>query len=222
MGYELHITRAESWADNDGKEITADEWLELVSADPELRLAGYNGPYFAIWSGPSEYPDPWLDWFGGNISSKHPDSLLIEKMAQIAAKLGAKVQGDDGELYVGADDLNRLMWSLQALAQPAEAQVALFPKSSKVASKLWLDLERSSEWFDADGRGPANGSAKAWETVSDLRSQLQLMRGAGNDRLWTDDALRNERKWEAIRKAARRALAAFGWAAELPPKGWSE
>jgi hypothetical protein len=101
MGYDLHITRAKWHFENEGQWITTDEWLEYIKGDPELKLAGYNGEYFAWWSGKSEYPDPWLDWFDGNIYSKNPDDPIIDKMIAIAKKLNAKVQGDDGEVYVG-------------------------------------------------------------------------------------------------------------------------
>ena len=99
MGYDLHITRAEHWSDDGGGGITADEWRAVIERDPELRLAGYNGPLFAVWTGPSRYEEPWLDWSTGNIMSKNPDGPLIRKMIAIATLLGAKVQGDDGEVY---------------------------------------------------------------------------------------------------------------------------
>ena len=105
MGYDLHITRADDWGDNVGHQITADEWLQLVAEDPELRLADYNGPYFALWSGRSKYPDPWLDWLAGNIYSKNPDKALVQKMLQIAIRLGARVQGDDGEFYTDVSEI---------------------------------------------------------------------------------------------------------------------
>jgi hypothetical protein len=107
MGYDLHITRAEEWADNDRDQITVDEWLKVVEDDPELRLAGYNGPYFALWRGRSEYPDPWLDWYHGNVYSKSPDKAIVQKMLQIAEQLGARVQGDDGEFY---EDISQIAY----------------------------------------------------------------------------------------------------------------
>lgn len=114
MGYNLYITRADQWAENEEHQISPREWLQLVEEDAELRLAGYNGPYFAIWSGQSEYPDPWFDWNEGNIETKSPDPPLIEKMVELAEKLAGKVQGDDGEVYraggaveQGASDLGR-------------------------------------------------------------------------------------------------------------------
>ncbi len=106
MGYDIHITRAESYYENDGQWIRANEWLSYVSGDPELKLAGYNGEYFALWSGKSKYPDPWLDWFEGNIFSKNPDDPITNKMVEIAKLLGAKVQGDHGEVYIGGGRKN--------------------------------------------------------------------------------------------------------------------
>ncbi len=103
MGYELHITRAKHWPESKTKPITAEEWLAIVEHDPELQLAGLNGPYFALWNVPADKDfGPWLDWNDGEIFAKSPDEALIEKMAQIAKQLGATVQGDDEELYAGS------------------------------------------------------------------------------------------------------------------------
>lgn len=99
MGVELHITRAEHWAENHDAQITSDEWLRYVESDPELRLDGRNGQHFVIWSGPSKYDEPWLDWSRGNISAKWPDTALFEKMLAVARALGAKVQDDEGTDY---------------------------------------------------------------------------------------------------------------------------
>lgn len=105
MGVELHITRAEEhWAENDDNAIGANEWLAYVDSDPELQLWPENGKYFVRWLGQSKYEDPWLDWFGGNISTKWPDTALYRKMVQIAQRLNAKIQDDDGNLYVTESD----------------------------------------------------------------------------------------------------------------------
>ncbi|MEK6288760.1 MAG: hypothetical protein AABO57_23835 [Acidobacteriota bacterium] len=106
MGYDLFITRAEFWPENEGREITAEEWVKLVEADQELKLAGYNGPYFALWDGPSKYPEAWLDWDNGNIYSKNPDKAIVAKMIQIAGRLGARVQGQDGEIYLDTSQVS--------------------------------------------------------------------------------------------------------------------
>ena len=100
MGYDIHITRAADWMDNKGSEISADEWLLFVEQDPELRLAGYNGKHFAIWSGQSRNPEPWFDWSRGCVFTKSPDPAMIAKAIGIATSLRARVQGDDGETYL--------------------------------------------------------------------------------------------------------------------------
>ena len=99
MGYDLHITRAEHWSENKGREITLEEWLSLIAADPELKPDPDNGIEVALWSGPSRYAEPWFEWWEGNISTKNPDRAMVAKMLQMAKTLNAHVQGDDGEIY---------------------------------------------------------------------------------------------------------------------------
>ena len=105
MGYDLHITRAKEWSQNEGQEITLEEWLAVVQSDPELTLDPENGEGFARWSGPSRYSEPWIGWFQGNLSSKNPDRAILGKMLQLAARFHAKVQGDEGEEYRSVSDL---------------------------------------------------------------------------------------------------------------------
>ena len=106
MGYDLHITRKEFNADVEGPMITPEEWLAVVQDDQELTINVLNNsnglkyPYLADWSGPGKYPC-WLNYDNGNVYSKNPTDEMIEKMVQIAERLGAKVQGDDGEVYLG-------------------------------------------------------------------------------------------------------------------------
>jgi hypothetical protein len=104
MGVELYITRARFWADNEGKEITAEEWLRYVAADPELKLDPRNGKYHVLWLGESAHDEPWLDWFRGNVSTEWPDTALYRKMLRVAAALGAQVQDDNGTVYTRDTD----------------------------------------------------------------------------------------------------------------------
>jgi hypothetical protein len=107
MGWEIHITRAEHWPDSDEHPISAEEWLELVESDPELTIDPRdNGPYFALWVAHWVQGDhPWFDWFKGAIKTKHPDRMTLVKALQIARHFGARVQGDDGEVYERPEDL---------------------------------------------------------------------------------------------------------------------
>jgi hypothetical protein len=101
MGYDLHITRRKYYWNEDGPGITEEEWKALVEADPELEFRDGDNSLFATWSGKSEYPDPWFDYSAeyGAIDTKTPDKPIIAKMLDMAKKLNAKVQGDDGEVY---------------------------------------------------------------------------------------------------------------------------
>jgi hypothetical protein len=117
MGYDLHITRKESWFDeDDSNNISMAEWTEYLKVDSEMRLDNFaeatttNGEYvrvetkgMSVWT---KYSKDGLDgnhaWFwpdNGNIVVKNPDIEIRNKMIDIAGQLKAKVQGDDGELY---------------------------------------------------------------------------------------------------------------------------
>jgi len=43
VGYDLHVTRARSWALNTKHQILAEEWLAYVEKDPELSLSREGG-----------------------------------------------------------------------------------------------------------------------------------------------------------------------------------
>lgn len=99
MGVEFYITRAEFWAENEGQDITIEEWQVIVNSDEELKLDTKNGEFFALWTGTSAYDAPWLDWESGNIYTKWPDTGLYRKMLEIALKLNARVMDDNGIVY---------------------------------------------------------------------------------------------------------------------------
>jgi len=42
MGYDLHITRAESWSEAAANPISETDWLEAVSQDPSLRVSNVD------------------------------------------------------------------------------------------------------------------------------------------------------------------------------------
>jgi hypothetical protein len=105
MAYQLHITRASDWMHSEELPITVAEWLTLVRCDPELTHDPTHGPHFVRWSG-SPGRDRWLDWEDGRINTKYPDGKLLQKLVAIADRLGAKVQGDGGEVYSGAEPVD--------------------------------------------------------------------------------------------------------------------
>ena len=98
MGYDFHITRRASWAD-EGNDIAPEEWLQYVRSQSDLRPDTERGPHFALWLGPTSQTEPWLDWSDGQIYTKNPSPELIDRMVAAARHFGAAVQGDDGEIY---------------------------------------------------------------------------------------------------------------------------
>ena len=107
MGYEVYVTRGKRWWDEVKTEISLAEWRRCVAADPKLKLDESMGDGFAVWSGPSEHESPWIAWSAGNLHSKNPDAALLEKMLGIAATLKAKVQGEEGEVYLAGGKVKK-------------------------------------------------------------------------------------------------------------------
>lgn len=134
MGYELHITRRESWHDPDGPEIVATEWLELVDGDPELRLDPRNGPHFATCRRAAEPEEQWLDWSDGNLHTKNPDRWFVCKMIEVASRLEARVVGDEGEEYT-AETIDRLLGEADAEV-PADPLAWLRPVRRWIRGRL--------------------------------------------------------------------------------------
>lgn len=116
MGYDVHITRAESWLDSEESPIPLEEWLEYVQLDPEMRLDGYaearlpdghtlryENAGLSVWVAYSKHARDgnmaWFDFREGCVVVKNPDEEILQKMKEIARALGARVQGDDGERY---------------------------------------------------------------------------------------------------------------------------
>jgi len=116
MGYDVHITRRAEWFEEEGPEITLDEWLAVIRDDPEMRLDGYaeaslpsgkvlrvDDASMAVWTAYSKHGVggnmAWMWHSHGNVMAKNPDDEMLCKMWQLAERLSARVQGDEGELY---------------------------------------------------------------------------------------------------------------------------
>jgi hypothetical protein len=110
MGYDLHITRADNWMDAAEHPIFDAAWTLVVDGDPSLELRTTDSYDYrdsstgktvrvhpVIWKAHAEEPAFWL--MKGEITCKNPDESTVAKMKEIAAKLGARVFGDDDEEY---------------------------------------------------------------------------------------------------------------------------
>ncbi|MFM9957489.1 MAG: hypothetical protein ACKVZJ_05405 [Phycisphaerales bacterium] len=105
MGYDLHITRREFWPDHDtGPAITHAEFAAVLRGDARFKIDPSDGGTRADYIAKAfpDYGTAWLSWSEGEIISKHPPREFIRVMHEIATKLGARVVGDEDEVY-GAD-----------------------------------------------------------------------------------------------------------------------
>lgn len=115
MGYEVHIIRTTEWTDSESEPITIEQWRAYVASDPEMRADGfaeattasgalrYENAGLAVWTAWPEHGRDgnfaWFDLETGRVTVKNPDEAILSKMCAIAERLGARVQGDDGEDY---------------------------------------------------------------------------------------------------------------------------
>ncbi len=115
MGWEMYITRADTWSEGIDNPITSEEWLKLVEDDEELSLNPRNGEFNALWHGESKQIEPWLDWGRGCVYGKQPDVALYCKMLQVAERLKAKLLDEDDREYVLPSDLLSPSWAKSAM-----------------------------------------------------------------------------------------------------------
>ncbi len=112
MGYDIHITRAKRWDDSHTRPVLAHEWWACVLADEDLERADgedaltaddpLQGGELAVWRGHPSGVLVLFEYSGGEIVVKNPDGPSIAKALAVARRLGAVVQGDDGETYYDA------------------------------------------------------------------------------------------------------------------------
>ena len=114
MGYDVRVTFRNRQAGERGPQITTDLWRQIVDDDPDLEMVGYAEAHLPD-DGVLRLEDPniaqmishpqlqehgaWITWDGGEIVVKNPDSILLTKLCEIALRLHARVEGDDGEIY---------------------------------------------------------------------------------------------------------------------------
>ena len=66
---------------------------------PDGAVVRYENPSLATWLGhPSGVPVP-LDFREGAVVVKNPDEHTIGRLKVLATRLGARVQGDEGDFY---------------------------------------------------------------------------------------------------------------------------
>jgi hypothetical protein len=119
LGKDLHITRKADWSDAEGAEIGLEEWLNYVGSDKSMLLLGEDAKgapvvrdeTLAVWTGWSGrvegQREAWMWLSHGNVMARDADGALRRKMFLIADGLGAKLQGDGGEVYNSIGEVDR-------------------------------------------------------------------------------------------------------------------
>ncbi|WP_034261529.1 hypothetical protein [Actinospica robiniae] len=98
MGYDLHITRADFCYDSAVFPISRAEWTEFAESEPQVvRHTGEDGG--ECWEFLAADGNSWLmNWFQGAITIWKGHGAGAE-IARVAARLGARVIGDDAAEY---------------------------------------------------------------------------------------------------------------------------
>jgi hypothetical protein len=78
--------------------ITPEDWRRAVCTDPELEFPD-RGRKRVLWVDQVGDERGRMLLHNGRVVAKNPGQDLIAKMIILARLLGARVQGDDGEVY---------------------------------------------------------------------------------------------------------------------------
>jgi len=111
--------------------------------------------------------------------------------------------------------MTKLKLSLQALAQPAEVQLSLFPDFVHKTDELMLDFDDALLLLKCE----------IWPTLSPCQTEAltrldekmtEMTKEPDPDHI-PEVALRSDPEWEALRCMAKQALATFEWSDSPPP-----
>lgn len=109
MATEFFIAKTQYWLASENP-ITLSEWLNLCKSDPSLRVQGelsvtnpetgeeikINSPGYAFFNHPAVGENFAFEYRSGKIATRYNEEIL-SKAKDLAAKLGATVQDEDGE-----------------------------------------------------------------------------------------------------------------------------
>jgi hypothetical protein len=98
MGYCLHITKTDHPVNSKTRPITPAEWRYAISIDSDLQFDGRSKTR-VVWYDDLGDERGRMLLHHGRAVAKNPSQEFIAKMTALAKLLGARVIGDDGEVY---------------------------------------------------------------------------------------------------------------------------
>lgn len=107
MSTYVFISRHTDPFDDDGAEISIQEWLKCVDFEPDFRapMGAENewlGAHARIWNGHSI--SFAFDFVDGQVMVKNPDGPTVARMKRLASQLSAIVFSENGEIFNASGD----------------------------------------------------------------------------------------------------------------------
>jgi hypothetical protein len=109
MSIYVSISRLSEPSAEDGPQIAANEWVDLVAQETDFRAQEgeewkWVGAFARVWTGHPEYPAITFDWTNGQVDVKNADAPTVVRMKALARKLGATVFSEQGEVFDDAGE----------------------------------------------------------------------------------------------------------------------
>ncbi|WP_160680573.1 hypothetical protein [Clostridium sp. C8-1-8] len=115
MSYSIHIIKSNYPWEASKQPITLEEWISLVEADMEMKMKSefedinpitkekiiikLENTAVYTYNYEGNTCEVLFTYNRGKISGAYVNDKVIEKMKEIATKLGCRVVGDEGEEY---------------------------------------------------------------------------------------------------------------------------
>ena len=103
----------------------------------------------------------------------------------------------DNEIKRLEQCMQQFKWALQALAQPAEVQLSLFPEFVCKPDELALDFDNWLKWFVSNQVEADLGRKR--EALDAIDRFFHAVSRPSHAEFWTEVALRLDPRWDAIR-----------------------
>lgn len=98
-------------------------------------------------------------------------------------------------------NMQQLRQAIDVAAMPPDQQLASFPKGVDIPFEIANDFSNWCRWVLKCDEVDLTGDVRTG--LVSLDELLHEMSGPHNAKLWTEDALRHDLKWEQVRQMAR-------------------